>query len=375
MTHKNRDHNFSPTQRLRPRTTARMERPRRREFETLDVNFLEAYGFTEGFIEAIIKNRTVVQLVFWILDNSASMRTYDGNLMTHGSGKVRVLKCTRWEELQETALFHVELAASIGSPTTFRLLNHPGHDTGEQIFSVATTPEVPTVEHDVSMAKSTLQQVKPKGNTPLTEHIQAIISIIEPLNDTLKGGGKKVSIVIATDGLPTNIYGEATKHAKDSFLAEIQTLRRLEVILTVRLCTDEKIVVDFWNKSDAVDEVQLDVLDDYESEAKEVYNKNPWLTYGLPLHRLREMGFEAKVVDELDEIPLSLTSLCEFLRILFGNVALPDPKLDWRNFCHQLEEYLLQERVQYNPIHKKMMPWIDMKILRKLYQPRGWIRF
>lgn len=41
-------------------------------------------------------------------------------------------------------------------------------------------------------------------------------------------------------------------------------------ILQVRLCTSEQAVVDFWNHLDEQLEVEMDVLDDYESEAKEV---------------------------------------------------------------------------------------------------------
>jgi hypothetical protein len=51
-------------------------------------------------------------------------------------------------------------------------------------------------------------------------------------------------------------------------------------------------------------------------EAKEIQRLNYWLTYGTPLHRLREFGFTAKEVDKLDQEKLSaeqMRNFCGFL--------------------------------------------------------------
>ena len=36
-------------------------------------------------------------------------------------------------------------------------------------------------------------------------------------------------------------------------------------------------------------------------QAMEVYLHNPWLTYGVGLHRLREAGFAPEIMEDLDE--------------------------------------------------------------------------
>jgi len=36
-------------------------------------------------------------------------------------------------------------------------------------------------------------------------------------------------------------------------------------------------------------------------QAMEVHLHNPWLTYGVGLHRLREAGFAPEIMDDLDE--------------------------------------------------------------------------
>ena len=48
-------------------------------------------------------------------------------------------------------------------------------------------------------------------------------------------------------------------------------------------------------------ELRLDILDDCTGEATEIAKINPWLTYGEPLHRMREFGVTMKELDMLDE--------------------------------------------------------------------------
>jgi hypothetical protein len=114
----------------------------------------------------------------------------------------------------------------------------------------------------------------------------------------------------------------------------------------------------------------MDVLDDFCGEAAEIYEHNPWMNYGLPLHRLREMGFHDRVLDMIDERPLTKGEIRDFCLLLFGVDkcdALPDPGIDWDGFVARVKELLSTEELQWNPMKKKLMPWIDLKKLNKQY--------
>ena len=72
-----------------------------------------------------------VALRTWIIDNSASMNRYDQHRFTHEHTRKalfsnpthRTSKCSRWEELKETALFHAHLSVMTHTPTLIHLVN------------------------------------------------------------------------------------------------------------------------------------------------------------------------------------------------------------------------------------------------------------
>jgi hypothetical protein len=115
------------------------------------------------------------------------------------------------------------------------------------------------------------------------------------MEDQLRQNGQRAVLVIATDG----------ESSDGEIAAAMKPLARLPVWVVVRLCTDEDRIVQYWNNIDNELELEMDVLDDYCSEAAEIFKVNPWLTYGEPLHRMREFGVAVKEFDLLDEATLT----------------------------------------------------------------------
>ena len=146
------------------------------------------------------------------------------------------------KEIQECVGYHINLSALANAPTSFRLLNNPGLGPGSQEFEVATNGEA-NIRADVERSMRIMSGVKPSGCTPLTEHVWDINSTIDALKGSLQAEGKRVVIVIATDGLPTNSLGETNEYVKEQFVQSLQALEGLPVWLVIRLFTDEEKVV------------------------------------------------------------------------------------------------------------------------------------
>ena len=105
-------------------------------------------------------------------------------------------------------------------------------------------------------------------------------------------------------------------------------------------------------------------------QAYEVYLHNPWLTYGIGIHRLREAGLGTELMDELDEKSFSLDEIHEFCTEFFigdKDIPLSNPCHDFPGFVNDLERILLKEKLAWNPCKKMLCPWIDVEKLKKLF--------
>jgi hypothetical protein len=167
------------------------------------------------------------------------------------------------------------------------------------------------------------------------------------------------AITIYTDGEATD--GDLTK-VLDSFY-------KLPVSVVIRLVTNEEKVVNYWNEIESNTELSLDILDDFESEAKEVYAYNDWLTYALPLHQLRSSGTSLKYFDLIDEKKLSLDQMQQFIAILFQVPlsSMPDVFTNWSAFMSYVADYASSGKKVWCPVERDYKCWIDMEKLKRAY--------
>ena len=288
-----------------------------------------------------------------------------------------MVDCSRWDEIRECVEYHVRMASLLRAPTRFRLLNNPYLGSSSSSFSIAEDSNSSSTE--VTDSITFLRRVRPGGCTPLTQHILDIHCEISQMSPALRSTGRRVAVIIATDGLPTDERGYGGERYQQEFVQALRLLEGLPVWVVIRLCTDDDECVNFYNKLDDYLELSIDVLDDFVAEAKEVYDENPWMTYSLHLHRLREFGYHDRLFDLIDNRRLSSSEVRDYCNLLLGNDAfdgIPDPTSNWEAFSRRLSKVLCANHDRpYNPMKKKPTEWINIKKLNRLYAHKSCLFF
>jgi hypothetical protein len=321
---------------------------------------------------------------YWLVDNSGSMLTTDcvrmiqkdildvgGSNMKHPKKQYELVKCSRWNELQSALMSHIELASILNIPTTFRLLKG---SNGMQEFTINES------RNDVERAKSILRRSEPDGVTLLSDHIYEIYNHIEEEKEALLQKGQKAVVVIATDAIPSDQYGDASEEAKENFFRALQKLQLLPVWIVIKLCTNDRKAINYYRKLDKKLEIPIECISDYITESKEVRKWNGWLNYSTQIHHCRVMGFHHRVFDLLDERPFTKDDLFDFLKVLFGAEVFDDsiaPNIhsDWNEFLQYFKNHVLNKYdQQFSPSTKKMEDWIDVKGLMSAHGFRGSLR-
>ena len=152
----------------------------------------------------------------------------------------------------------------------------------------------------------------------------------------------------------------------------MKPLEKLPCWVVIRLCTDDDRIVKYWNNIDSQLELDMDVLDDFASEATEIMQVNSWLVYGEPLHKLREWGVNFKELDLLDEAPLSADQMrftCAMLLFGMATSELPHPSENWSAFEQLIISANKETPQVWNPVSRRMSNWVSISGLKKRYGP------
>ena len=308
-----------------------------------------------GIAEEFVKSSTTFAFRWFVVDNSGSMSQQDGHKMISSGGKTGMIQCSRWDEVGCSFKWLSKVAVELDAPTEFRLLNPTSNGSPQVVHIGDGSPK-----HDQLARVDAMISSSPSGRTPLCASINAVVAEMTQYRQQLLDSGKRAAVIIVSDG----------EASDGDVAAALRPLRDLPCWVVIRLCTDDDSVVNYWNGIDDELELDLDVLDDLQGEAKEITAHAPYLTYGLALHRLREFGTALKLIDVLDERKLSRNEALELVTLVFGaetKEQLPHPDLDWKGFLTRLDHLNKNFPVVWDPIHNKKRPWFDMRKLHKAF--------
>jgi len=256
----------------------------------------------------------------------------------------------------------------LGVACEFVLLNPNGDPLEDGVGFVVVDQALGNGERQIAHLQDFLRKNGPRGVTPLCQRLTEIKDRIAGERRELQQMQQRVILVIATDGMPTSQFsGQTTTRDKQDFVRALRALSCLDVHIVLRLCTDDDAVVEYYGQVDNELEIELEVLDDLESEAREIVSEgNGWVTYSPLLHRIREMGCFWKIMDLLDERPLKFPEVH-----MLTSMLLQESKTDERlppepaGFYAEVSRRLARAPTVYNPLTKRFDPPIDLSRLRR----------
>ncbi|CAF4638813.1 unnamed protein product, partial [Rotaria sp. Silwood2] len=202
--------------------------------------FIRRYHINEGFASKLHGLRGY-EIVF-LCDDSGSMKAPIRRASSAGQQQY-----TRWEELKKTVSMVVDLASTVdpdGVDVYFLnrkpLLNV--HNSKELVSTFATPPN---------------------GATPIVRALRQVLN--DKKNEIQQ---RKLLIVIATDGIPTDNNGQPNVQEFYQVLAH-ERIPIDRVPVTIMTCTDDRECMSYLNDWDRKIP-NLDVVDNYESEKEEI---------------------------------------------------------------------------------------------------------
>jgi hypothetical protein len=219
-----------------------------------------------------------------ILDDSTSMRTPIIEDQEKLSPFAQLP--TRWDELRQIVSIVVDLAATLDPD-------------GIDIYFLNRQPLLHVT--DSSQLNETFSR-PPHGLTPISRVLSYVLDLKRPhVHD------RKLLIIIATDGLPTDDRGQDDLAGLENVLRNERHPSMDRMFVTFIACTNDLQSVAYLNNFDRRIPY-VDVLDDYHSERAEVLaaqGKNFQFSYGDYVAKLL-MGSVDQWFDKLDEKKVKL---------------------------------------------------------------------
>ena len=225
--------------------------------------FLPTLRLPSGILSSVLECTNSCNSTLWLLDSSSSMKVCDGRVVC-SDGMTSIDEVSRWHELRDCIAFHSYMASKCWIRSHFWLLNDDDRSTTRKFHLCCGSPN--DVANEISCLNAALKQSKLSNDQcPLTDQLHELVKKISNVAHTLVSNGETVTVVICTQGVPTNEEGGTSRDIQRSFWSAMKKLSKLPVKIVVRLCTGDESFCDVYNMMDARVK-NMDVLDDYWGE-------------------------------------------------------------------------------------------------------------
>jgi hypothetical protein len=301
------------------------------------------------------------QYAIYVIDNSESMRTYDGKIFLEDkTGKItKIQGVSRWDEGIYKTMKSAEYNINRGMKAGYYLLNPKniyGSKWEENIDCIHIDPEQDNVTDKLDiLEKNLLDSQNIRGNTPLGKITQYCKNSLHTFINSDNYQHIPVCLNFITDGMP---------NSSSSFESQLRYLsKNYNIFLVINLCTDDDSIVDYYNDLDKKLGTELsgmDVIDDLEAEQLEVIKAgNTFVTYSNTIHICRMAGCYSVVSDLLDEEKLGIFYANKLCRELLdpNSKHLPQWSEDREKYLVKLKELNYQV---YDFYYKSFRPLIDV---------------
>ena len=268
------------------------------------------------------------------------------------------------------------LAAAAQSEIVFCLGNNT--TSQELLYPPPTDPQMADIQRQRQMSAALQDCVAAIrcaawSAAPTAWTIQKLFELVQRIPRLEYWQREKISVVIVTN----RTFGYNGQPELTNFINAIKSLLQIHVQVTIRLSTlDANIVKYYASMKQAFPSVSL--LSAYESQNALIQKHNPWLNYGEPLHRLRELGYHFHhSFDLLSQRKLNKDEVRVFFVEFYGKKAMlysPDLFTEWDVFYRFVDTINNREgkhRLGLNSKNREHREyWINIRRLDKAYANR-----
>jgi len=337
-----------------------------------------------------------------VLDNTTAMTVDSGKRIEGGNKEsseggsdkseacLTVEPCRRFEELQDTCIFLLKLAATCAFPISFDLFMY-ARKFGERGggFRRVAAP-------DPNGTKT-----KAEDYIPLEEQVDSALGLIENFSDVIDYGAgsfikrigdiktqyeeeildiereeKRIAVVIIASNLPWGRQGGDDEYPefRRNFIKMLDEFADIPVTFVFIVESSDDKIIHFYDEISSHVKADVKVAKGLGLMIDGISKHNPWLNYCLPMHLMQSLGVGSNTISQAASRPLKADEVKEVCELLIGEV--PDPAAEVECFLARVANLMSDENhVKWSPITGEKSPFFDsVKLkehMKKRFAPAG----